>query len=287
MLIRGSLTAAEPREIYLPPDRPDWYWSPKRGCAPINGKVNTLFTSEEQADQDKAVTICRARCPFVKECDRWATEHGEKRGVWGGRRREGARPRPSAALPPAPADTPDQELIAGALPGNGPFFRKLSDKQKQVVIAAALERGYTWSLMAQRLKTPLITLRALHDGAEIPDLDGQVQKLYDANRNDHEIAAALGVPKQVVARIRKRLDLPAKWCGQGRMRKAPGTPVTSKAEMAKLRARVRELHRKGLSDTAIAAQLDQTKRRVHHVRTALGLPPHFKQGRPRRTGAAA
>ncbi|MFJ9703414.1 WhiB family transcriptional regulator [Streptomyces fradiae] len=52
---------------------------------------------------EEAKTICRRRCPVVEKCLRWALDHDEQHGVWGGtdeteRRRMKRRAARKAAL---------------------------------------------------------------------------------------------------------------------------------------------------------------------------------------------
>jgi Transcription factor WhiB len=78
---------------------PPFLTDPDRACAP--GKVadpEVFFPPMEgRGARAKAVAVCR-RCPFMRECDEWATATGEEYGIWGGRlhappRRERHKPR--------------------------------------------------------------------------------------------------------------------------------------------------------------------------------------------------
>jgi hypothetical protein len=73
---------------------PAFFKDPARGCAPGKVDPDWFFETVDGIGRNKAIAQCR-RCPFMNECDDWATQHEERWGVWGGRIRS---PRLVAAL---------------------------------------------------------------------------------------------------------------------------------------------------------------------------------------------
>lgn len=62
---------------------PEWMRDPRRGCNPDNVHPE-LFFAEKADRRHEAEKICERRCPFVSECDQWASDNEETHGVWGG-----------------------------------------------------------------------------------------------------------------------------------------------------------------------------------------------------------
>lgn len=80
--VRGSQPGAEPRQPFIPADRPDFFGDLRRPCAPHKGNDH-LFVSDDKAERTKATRLC-GRCPFRAECLAWAVQIQEKNYVWGG-----------------------------------------------------------------------------------------------------------------------------------------------------------------------------------------------------------
>lgn len=58
-------------------------WQEEAACNPPPGGMSDLFFSEEPADIELSMSICR-RCPVRDECLLQALERPEEHGIWGG-----------------------------------------------------------------------------------------------------------------------------------------------------------------------------------------------------------
>jgi hypothetical protein len=194
------------------PDRgPAWMTDPARGCSP--SRVSTdLFFSENRAHQNIAVGICRNECPFLSACDAYATQQGEREGVWGGKVRSSKQHRNTTP------ETDDTVVIDQALTTRPELFRKLSTEQKTEVVRAGLQRGIAMHRMSERLQCPVRTLKRLI-GEDIEAFDAKVLQLYELGRKDPEIALALDASAKSVFNSRMRQHLPSLYGPGGRVRK--------------------------------------------------------------------
>jgi hypothetical protein len=191
------------------PDRgPAWMTDPARGCAPSKVKSD-LFFSENRADQNVAVQVCLTSCPFVSACDAYATEQGEREGVWGGKVRSSRQHRNTT---PQPDDT---VVVDQALTSRPELFKRLTGEQQADVVRAGLERGMSLNKMAQRFHKTITGLKLLI-GEEVASFDQQVNRLYHNGRTDIEIATVLGTHPKTVGVSRARQQLPALYGPGGR-----------------------------------------------------------------------
>lgn len=63
----------------------DQKWSQDSACSrPQHTAISAAFYAETPRERDAARNLCVAECPVRKECLRWALEHAEIWGVWGG-----------------------------------------------------------------------------------------------------------------------------------------------------------------------------------------------------------
>jgi hypothetical protein len=194
------------------PDRgPAWMTDPARGCSPSRVSAD-LFFSENRARQNIAVGICQNDCPFLSSCDAYATQQGEREGVWGGKVRSSRQHRNTT---PEPDDT---VVIEQALTSRPEIFKKLNTEQKTEVVLAGIQRGIALHRMAERLQCPVRTLKRLV-GEDIEAFDGKVRELYELGRKDPEIALALDASAKSVFNSRMRQHLPSLYGPGGRVRK--------------------------------------------------------------------
>jgi hypothetical protein len=250
--------------------RPAFYNEPGLPCTTVDPD---LFHSDLKGERDTAVKLCR-RCPFQQECDAWATENGEKWGVWGGKVRHQPKGRRR-----------DQDA---ALDGNGITFRRLTDEQKRTVVEKAIGRGMAWSMLAQTVKVTVVELMDLAPEAASA-LNRQVQDLYAGDHNDTDIADAVGLSRRTVKVIRERLGLQAKFSASGYRLPEPMTAAAQQAERDRLTAAIRRLYDQDLCDSEIAAVTGRSRPLIQHIRAnKLGLPskPGKPGRRPRKAVAA-
>jgi hypothetical protein len=192
-----------------------WMADPRRGCADTDPD---LFFSDLKGDKTRAIGICRASCPFLKICDAYADDRGERFGIWGGRDRTLTRPvgtRPERSEPVAEIDAPFD--IDAILSSNGFKFRKLTTGDQGAVLRAGIDRGYTWAELARRFMTKMSDLQMIA-GLDGPAFDQRVHDHHAADRNDHQIAHLEGVSVATVLESRNRQKL-APVCGPGGIRK--------------------------------------------------------------------
>lgn len=207
MIIKGRRASGEPRSAWEPEPRPWWWFDQRKGCVTADGKPDYRFTSESQTDLYEAVGICKTRCPFVRECRKWADQHGERHGVWGGESRGitlRKTIRTSRTVPATSLGVDDE--VARALAGNGLYFRTLSSEVKGAAVRAGLAQGITLAKLAQRFMTRMADLEVFA-GADGDNLDQRIAERHAAGLNDHQIALAEAVSVTTVADSRTRQGL--------------------------------------------------------------------------------
>lgn len=153
---------------------PSFMTDPGRGCNA--GNAHLFFSDDivsheqrvvERAKQELAKKICRP-CPVRLACARWALEHGERDGVWGG-------------------------------------YVMSCDEDRRKAIA---ETGWKPAPKPPTVEE-LRTQREAERLARAALVEDTIREMWEQGQPDGAIALRTGSHPGAIARIRKRLGLPA------------------------------------------------------------------------------
>jgi putative component of membrane protein insertase Oxa1/YidC/SpoIIIJ protein YidD len=185
---------------------------PARGCSPSRVSAD-LFFSENRAHQNIAVGICRNECPFLSACDAYATQQGEREGVWGGKVRSSKQVRNTTP------QTDDTVVVDQALTSRPELFKKLTTEQKAEVVRAGLQRGIAMHRMSERLQCSSAHAQASSSVTTSRPSTPRSCSSTTLGRKDPEIALALDASAKSVFNSRMRQHLPSLYGPGGRVRK--------------------------------------------------------------------